>query len=176
MINIFNEKWNYTFMGMALHMSGLSKDENTKVGSVVVGPQKEVRSEGYNGFPRGVNDEVPERHIRPRKYYYYEHAERNAIYNAGRFGVSLDGCTMYVTMPPCADCARAIIQSGIKHVYYLEPGADKVRTLPNGNWRDTVADSFEMLKEAGVEVTVLDRDLAIKNFSVLTKQIIERQK
>ena len=176
MVTVFSDKWNYRFMGMALHMSGLSKDPNTKVGSIVVGPQKEVRSEGYNGFPRGVNDDIQERHFRPIKYSFYEHAERNAIYNAGRFGTSLDGCTMYVTMPPCADCARGIIQSGIKHVYYLEPAQNKVRNLPNGNWRDTVAASFEMFKEAGVKVTLLNRDTTTKELLSLINQVTGNEK
>lgn len=163
MANIFSDQWNYRFMEIALHISTWSKDQNTKVGCVVVGPDKEIRSQGYNGFPRGVNDEVPERHIRPKKYAYFEHSERNAIYNASRFGASLLGCTLYVTMPPCADCARAIIQSGIDRVYYLEPGPDKVRKLPNGNWRDTVEDSFQMFAEAGVQITPLNRDLVNLN-------------
>ena len=172
----FEDKWNYRFMEIALHISTWSKDPNTKVGCVVVGPNKEIRSEGYNGFPRGVNDDIPERNIRPEKYSFYEHSERNAIYAAGRFGASLDGCTLYVTMPPCADCARGIIQSGIKHVYYLEPAADKVRKLPNGNWRDTVKDSFAMFHEAGVEVTVLNRDLANTNIIVWAKKLEEKQR
>lgn len=176
MNNIFSDKWNYRFMEIALHISSWSKDPNTKVGSVVVGPDKEIRSQGYNGFPRGVDDNVPERHVRPTKYAFYEHSERNAIYNAVKFGACLEGCTLYVTMPPCADCARGIIQAGIKHVYYLEPGADKVRKLPNGNWRDTVEDSFAMFKEAGVNVTVLNRDLVYSNIVTWAKQLEEKQR
>ena len=167
----FSEKWNYRFMELALHVSTWSKDPSTKVGCVVVGPDKEIRSLGYNGFPRGVNDDLEYRQTRPIKYAFYEHSERNAIYNACSFGASLRGCTMYVTMPPCADCARGIIQSGIKHVCYLEPAPNKTRTLPNGNWRDTVAASFEMFKEAGVKVTILNRDLAIEKLYSTIKQI-----
>ena len=168
---IFSDKWNYRFMGTALYISSWSKDPNTKVGCVIVDSNKQTKSEGYNGFPRGVDDNVPERQERPKKYSFYEHAERNAIYAAGRFGASVDGCTLYVTMPPCADCARGIIQSGIKQVYYLEPSADKVRKIPNGNWRDTVEDSFKMFQEAGVKVTVLNRDLAIFNLKRMTENI-----
>ncbi len=176
MNTVFSAKWNYRFMEIALHISSWSKDPNTKVGCVVVGPDKEIRSQGYNGFPRGVNDDVEERHVRPIKYAFYEHSERNAIYNAVKFGASLNGCTLYVTMPPCADCARAIIQSGINRIYYLEPSADKVRKLPNGNWRDTVVNSFEMFSEAGVRFTALNRDLVNANILEKVKSLKENQK
>jgi len=167
----FSDKWNYRFMEIALYISMWSKDPNTKVGCVVVGPDKEIRSQGYNGFPRGVNDDIEERHYRPLKYAFYEHSERNAIYNAGRFGASLKGCVLYVTMPPCADCARAIIQSGIKQVYYLEPSPEKARTLPNGNWRDTVHCSFEMFNETGVKYEELNRDLVYENMRLATLKL-----
>lgn len=173
---MFSDKWNYRFMEVALHISTWSKDPNTKVGCVVVGPDKEIRSQGYNGFPRGVDDNVQTRHVRPTKYAFYEHSERNAIYNAVRFGASLKGCVLYVTMPPCADCARAIIQSGIKQVYYLEPGPDKVRTLPNGNWRDTVVNSFEMFSETGVVFTPLNRDLLYENIRGATDKLLQKQR
>ena len=176
MTTIFSDKWNYRFMAIALHISDWSKDQNTKVGSVVVGPDKEIRSQGYNGFPRGVNDNIAERHIRPLKYSFFEHSERNAIYNASRTGTRLVGCTLYVTMPPCADCARAIIQSGIKQVYYLEPGPDKARPLPNGNWRDTVAASFEMFQEAGVKAVPLSRNLVYENIITFAKELEAKQK
>lgn len=176
MSNVFSDKWNYRFMEIALHISTWSKDPNTKVGCVVVGPDKEIRSQGYNGFPRGVNDDVEERHVRPVKYAFYEHSERNAIFNAVRFGASLKGCSLYVTMPPCADCARAIIQSGIEQVYYMEPTGDKVRTLPNGNWRDTVVNSFEMFSETGVKFTALSRDIVNQNIISKTKSLYENNR
>lgn len=163
----FSDKWNYRFMELALHISTWSKDPSTKVGCVVVGPDKEIRSQGYNGFPRGVNDNIEHRQTRPIKYAFYEHSERNAIYNACSFGASLKGCTMYVTMPPCADCARAIIQSGIKQVYFMAPPIDAAKVQSANNWRETVHASFEMFDESGVKVTELNRDLV--NINILSK-------
>ena len=78
----FNDKWNSRFMDLARLVAGWSKDTSTKVGCVIIGPDKEIRSTGYNGFPRGVDDTIPAGHERPAKYDFTEHAERNAIYNA----------------------------------------------------------------------------------------------
>ena len=113
-------QWNDYFFDMANFVSQKSKDIHTKVGCVIVGENNEVRSTGYNGFPIGVDDSVdhfPERFERPEKYTWTEHAERNAIYLAARNGgTSLENCKIFLNGLPCADCARAIIQSGIKHV------------------------------------------------------------
>ncbi len=166
----FSDKWNYRFMEIALHMASWSKDPSTKVGCVVVGPDKEIRAQGYNGFPRNVNDDIEYRQTRPVKYAFYEHAERNAVYNACSVGVSLKGCIMYVTMPPCADCARAIIQSGIRQVYFMAPPIDATQIKTAGNWRETVSASFEMFKEAGVKVAELSRDIVNTNLQSLTQR------
>ncbi len=135
-------------MEMAKLVATWSKDTSTKVGAIVVGPDREIRSTGYNGVVRGVDDDIPERLERPTKYDFFEHAERNAVYNACLIGASLKGCIIYVTAMPCPDCARAIIQSGIKTVvtYKLEPAPDQ----PTGTWRDKVVYSEQMFKEAGV--------------------------
>jgi dCMP deaminase len=90
-----------------------SKDPNTQIGCVIVGPAHEIRTTGYNSFPRGIRDDLPERLVRPTKYLWIEHAERNAICNAARCGTALEGCTIYVEIMPCMDCARAIVQAGI---------------------------------------------------------------
>ena len=79
-------------------------------------PTHEIRSTGYNSFPRGIRDDVPERLERPAKYLWIEHAERNAICNAARAGTATEGCTIYVEIMPCMDCARAIVQAGICEV------------------------------------------------------------
>src|ERR1039457_2505079 len=71
---------------------------------------------GYNSFPRGIRDDVPERLVRPTKYLWIEHAERNAICNAARAGTATEGCTIYVNIMPCMDCARAVVQAGIVQV------------------------------------------------------------
>ncbi len=142
----FDEKWNQRFMEMAKLIAGWSKDGSTKVGCVIIGPDKEVRSMGYNGFPRGVNDDISQRWERPIKYEYVVHAEVNAILNAARNGTNLSQAILYVTMPPCMRCAGAIIQSNIKEVIYMEP--EEKKQIPG--WRDTLNLSLKMFDEAGV--------------------------
>ncbi len=142
------DKWNQRFLALCDHISRWSEDRNFSVGAVIVGPDLEIRSTGYNGFPRGVksNDEARYDRDNGEKFFWFEHAERNAIYNAARFGAALAGCTIYVNRFPCADCARAIIQSGIKVVY-----------CPNKPQFDGALDhSFDvsdiLLNEAGVKL------------------------
>ncbi len=143
----FSDKWNVRFMQMAQMISGWSKDNSTKVGCVIVSPEKAILSMGYNGFPRGVDDTPQYRQERPTKYEFVVHAEENALLNAGRNGTRLSGGILYVTMPPCTRCAGSIIQSGIKEVIYLEPAEEK--KIPG--WRDNLKYSFEMFAEAGVK-------------------------
>lgn len=139
--------WPEFFFSLAELTSKKSKDRSTKCGAVIVGPDNEVRSLGYNGFPRGVDDDVEERHQRPDKYLWTEHAERNAIYNAARAGICLKGCALYLQWQPCSDCARAIIQSGITKVYCLY----REKTVADPVWQKTLAVGQLMLLEAGVE-------------------------
>ena len=106
-------KWDVYFMTLCHDVATRSKDESTKLGCVIVGPDMEIRSTGYNSFPRGVHDDVAERQQRPLKYLWIEHSERNAIYNAARMGTGLKNCVLYCPWLPCPDCARAIVQSGI---------------------------------------------------------------
>lgn len=154
------KKWDKRFLNLAFTISDWSKDRSTKTGAVVVGDKKEIRSMGYNGLPRGVNDDIEERHERPLKYSYFEHAERNAIYNACFTGTMLDGCTMYVTTPPCCDCARAIIQAGIKRVVSTSNmGGEKGKADAascKSNWRHSCEDSIKMFKEAGVTLDIIE--------------------
>ena len=128
-----------------------SKDRSTKVGALIIGEDNEPLSWGYNGFPRGVNDEQPERHDRTKeKYQWSEHAERNAIFSAARSGHKLLGSRIYVSsLPTCIDCARAIIQSGIKQVF-LEADA-----LIQDRWKENWELTQQMYKEAGVDVLVI---------------------
>jgi dCMP deaminase len=134
------------FLPDAQAARGRSKDESTQVGAVVIDDDFNVRISGYNGMPRGVNDEVRERHIRPTKYLYFAHAEENCVAQAARIGVSLKGCTILLTsLFPCTTCSRLIIQSGIKRV--LAP-----RQVDNTRWDEQAKVALEMLTEAGVEV------------------------
>lgn len=143
------------FMVMSRAAATLSKDRSTKLGAIILGPGFEIRAMGYNGFPRGVNDGIDSRHERPIKYKYTEHAERNAIYNAARVGTPLDGCRMLLDSPigSCCDCARAIINVGIKQLVILrEPDQDSERQR---RWEDNDPIVLEMFSEAGVEVIEL---------------------
>ncbi len=151
---MLSNKWHYRFMELAFLISTWSKDTSTKTGALVVGPDREIRATGYNGLVRGVDDNIPERMERPTKYEFFEHAERNAIYNACLTGTSLKGCTLYATHSPCTDCARAIIQSGIKTVVTNKVIIDE--NTPKNTWRDKLEYSAQMFKEAGIEYIELD--------------------
>jgi dCMP deaminase len=140
--------WPARWIDLARHIAGWSKDRSTKVGCVVVGDANQILAAGYNGFPRGVNDDVDQRHERPEKYLWTEHAERNAIYHAARHGVRLQGAIMFLPWFPCADCARAIIQAGLSAVVVVEPDWD------SPVWKDSFEVTRIMLDEAGVEVKV----------------------
>lgn len=141
--------WTRRFMALCDHISLWSEDRDFQVGCVIVAPGRhEIRSTGYNGLARGVSASDPERFNRPsgEKFFWFEHAERNAIYNAARAGVQLEGCTLYVNRFPCADCGRAIIQSGIRKIVAPPiPEAD-------GALDHSFKVSRQMLSEAGVSV------------------------
>lgn len=141
--------WDEYFMGVALLASYRSKDPNTTVGACIVSPEKKILSTGYNGFPRGCSDdEFPwerEGDFGDTKYPYVVHAELNAILNAN--GQNLKGATVYVDLFPCNECAKAIIQSGISRVVYLD---DKYAET------DGVKASKRMLRAAGVELEQLE--------------------
>ncbi len=142
--------WEEYFKSIACQVKQKSKDKYTQIGAVIVGQNNEIVSTGYNSFPRGINDTVSERQERPEKYYWFEHAERNAIYNAASVGVSTKGCTMYLTCGiPCADCARGIINSGITRII-CESRTD---TGAKGSlWEEHTKRSLIMFKEAGTVV------------------------
>lgn len=134
------------FANIAREIAQLSKDPSTKVAAIILGPGMEIRATGWNGFPRGVADTEERLNDRPTKYQFVAHAEANAIANAARSGVSTDGCTLLVTaLHPCNDCAKLIIQSGIKKVYAPLPEID-------GRWADSFEIASTMFREAGVTV------------------------
>ena len=142
--------WDEYFMGVALLSGMRSKDPNTQVGACIVSPEHKILSMGYNGLPIGCSDdEFPwcrEGDPLENKYFYTAHSELNAILNYR--GGSLDGATIYVTLFPCNECAKAIIQSGIKRVVY---DSDKYEKTPS-----TIA-SKRMLNAAGVVLQKYER-------------------
>ena len=146
--------WTDYFYNIAQQVKEKSKDERTKVGAVIVGKDKEIVSTGYNSFPRGIVDNRPERQERPEKYYWFEHAERNAIYNAARIGVSTKGCTMYLSCGiPCSDCARGIINAGITRIFCERGDITKGK-----HWEENYDRSWTMLEEAGIDIQFYDDD------------------
>ena len=137
------------FMTMAYTIALKSKDKSTKFGCVVVDESNTVRSLGYNNFPRNFDDNAEGIHERPLKYKYTEHAERNALYNANRVGVSLLNCRLYIPGFPCTDCARGVIQTGINevivHKEWIEMGGWK-------QWEEDSQHSRYMFKQCNVNV------------------------
>ena len=135
------------YMEIAHAAARFSKDASTQVGAVIIGPAKEIRSLGYNGAPRGCDADEPSdpRNARPENYFWFSHAELNAITNAARVGTPLEGCTLLVTHPPCMDCARAICQAGIRQVVALRPGPEFIE-----RWREHMARSQRLFDECGV--------------------------
>lgn len=129
-----------------------SKDKYTQIGAVIVGKDGEIVSTGYNSFPRGLDDGLNYRQERPEKYYWFEHAERNAIYNAARIGVSTKGTTMYLSCGlPCADCARGIINSGVTRIF-----CERVDVTKGEMWKESQERSWDMFMETGVMVCFYD--------------------
>lgn len=157
-----SKSWTDFYLEMAELVATKSKDASRKVGCVIVDSLHRVLSIGYNGMPRNVDDNIRERHERPVKCHWFEHAERNAIYNASGIGAKLKGATMYLQNLPCSDCARAIIQVEIVRVIVKSSNI-----FNDPNWKESIKYGKEMLKEAGVKV------IEIKSKSQLRR--IERQ-
>ena len=135
--------WDEYFMGVAMLSAMRSKDPNTQVGACIVSPEHKILSMGYNGFPTGCSDDAFtwERNGEDNKYFYSTHSELNAILNYR--GGSIEGASIFVTLFPCNECAKAIIQSGIKEVVYAD---DKYSMTPG------VIASKKMLNAAGIKL------------------------
>ena len=139
------KKWDIRYLKLAQEVATWSKDPSSKIGAVAIGHKGQVLSQGYNGFARGVRDEITSRwEIKKHKYKFIVHAEMNAIYNATYNGVSLDGATLYIWgLPCCSECAKGIIQVGIKRV-----------VMPKKDYPEKWVESFKlsetMFREAGV--------------------------
>lgn len=141
-------KWHKRFYKLALHVAEWSKDPSTKVGACIVNQDRQIISVGFNGFPRGIFDFAKRYEDKETKYLFVSHAERNALDNAF---TSVEGATLYTTLFPCNECAKGIIQKGIKTV--VTPMPDKSRTH---NYYDI---TLRMFREA--EITVIH----VENFT-----------
>lgn len=150
-----SNRWERHFLGLALLCAKMSKDPSTIVGAVIVGPDREVRASGFNGFPRGIADTEARLNDRDQKLALIVHAECNAICNAARVGVSLKGCTLYLAAsdksgavwggPPCTRCTVHVIQAGITRVITFP-----FKSVPS-RWADDLALAKALLFEAQVE-------------------------
>jgi dCMP deaminase len=140
-----SSKWDLRYLQLAKEVSSWSKDPSTQIGAIAVGTKGQVLSQGYNGFPRGIEDRVAYYEDRETKYKYVVHAEMNVIYNATYNGVSLDGSTLYVTgLPVCSDCAKGIIQVGIRRVVMIE------QNVPQ-KWIESWKTTASMFEQANID-------------------------
>jgi len=143
--------WEERYLDLAKQISGWSKDPSRQIGAVIVGDKGQIISQGYNGFPRGIHDSPNRLNDRETKYKYVVHAEANAIYNAIHNGASTEGATIYVTgLPVCHECAKAIIQTGIKKVV--------MDTRPDLHWLESGNLALEMFVEAGIDFEYKEED------------------
>ena len=143
---MFNRTWKSRFISLAKEISTWSKDPSTQVGAVIVNDQKIILSHGYNGFPRGTCDDVDLYENKPIKYSRVVHAELNAILNCKH---SLEGSHLFLwPLPPCNECAKAIIQSGIKQVTFARP-TDEI----SAQWAQSHYIAGQMFAEAGISCT-----------------------
>lgn len=141
------------WMTHAYDLARLSPDQSTQVGSIIVNDNK-VLGEGFNQFPKGVAY-TAERWERPLKYSFIEHAERNAVFDAAYQGNSTWGATMYATGAACAECARAIVQTGISRVV-SHP------RISHGAWGESVALGDKIMEEGGVKLEIFEEFLGKK--------------
>lgn len=138
-------KWHDRYLELAQQIASWSKDPSSKIGAIAVGSKGQVLAQGYNGFPRGIEDSEIRFENKELKYKYVVHAEMNLIYNASYNGVSLDGSTVYITgLPVCSECAKGLIQVGVREVIMpsQEDTPDK--------WVQSFKLSKELFEEAGV--------------------------
>jgi dCMP deaminase len=139
-----SNNWDKRFLDLAEHISEWSKDPSKKIGAVAVGAQRQILAQGYNGFPRGIDDTTDRYDNREEKYKLVVHAEMNVIYNASYNGVSLNGSTLYVHgLPVCSDCAKGIIQVGVKNVIMRKAKTPDI-------WLESWKRTETMFKESGV--------------------------
>ena len=141
-----NNKWDNRYLNLAREVSTWSKDPSTQVGAIAIGEMGQVLAQGYNGFPRGVNDSLERYNDKEVKYRYVVHAEMNCIYNATFTGASLNNATMYVWgLPVCNECAKGLAQVGVKRVVSPKTIAD----VPD-KWKISAINTVDLLKEVGI--------------------------
>lgn len=154
-----SERWDNHFIDLCIAIAKMSKDSSTRVGAVIVGPDREIRSTGFNGFPRGITDWPSRLQDREQKIALILHAETNALLNAARVGVSVKNCTLYIAAVdltgavwggnPCESCTLQCIQAGIVE-FVSRPYKD-----PPGQWAASIARGAALIREAGLRARVI---------------------
>ena len=145
--SILSNKWDNRYRELAKAVSTWSKDPSKKIGAIAIGSKGQVLAQGFNGFPRGIDDTDERLNDREIKYKYVVHAEMNLIYNATFNGISLDGSTVYIYgLPLCSECAKGLIQVGVKRIVMsrdsLESADDK--------WLESFELTMQLLNESGI--------------------------
>jgi dCMP deaminase len=136
------------YLRLAAHIAAWSKDPSSKCGAIAIGDYGQVLAQGYNGFPRGIKDHVERWERRALKYTYIVHAEANLIYNAAHMGVQLAGASIYIAgLPPCHECAKALIQVGVGEIIFDLSTLNKRQT-----WKDAFKITGALLEEVGIEI------------------------
>ncbi len=154
-VNQFLSKWDRRFLRIAEEVRLWSKDPGTKVGCVLVN-ERRILSTGYNGFPQTISDDLDRYIDRDYKLSVTVHSEANAILNAAKNGTKVQGSTLYVTFPPCSQCASAIIQAGVAQIVCPDPASAPER------WRSNFKAANNLFYEAGVKVLYYsDADLCL---------------
>ncbi len=159
---VLTDRWDRHFLGLSVCHSRMSKDPSTHVGAVIVGPDREVLSAGFNGFPRGIKDSLDRLEDREIKLKLIVHAEMNAILAAARTGMRIKSCTLYLAAtdgsgliwggPPCTRCVVEIIQVGIQEIVSYP-----VKNVPS-RWHNDLELSQALINEAGI----IYREVSIK--------------
>jgi len=151
--------WDQLYITMCYLVGMRSRDPQTHVGCVIADSDNVLVSTGYNSLPRGLEPDSENKRLAREggeKYFWIEHAERNAIYNASRRGTALKGCKLYVPWTPCCDCARAIIQCGIAEVIIHQNGQEFYDLHTSGQWIESHKRTLTMFDEAAVKVRYVD--------------------
>ena len=144
------KKWDKRFLNLAEHIAQWSKDPSTQVGAVIADADNRIVSVGYNGFPKGVNDNEGRYENREQKYSLIVHGEINAILFAQK---GLKNTTLYTwPMPPCERCAGFIIQSGLQTVVSIEPPTEAM----NKRWKESLSISEMMFEESNINLRIYE--------------------
>jgi len=134
-------------MELAKVISTWSKDPSKKIGAIAIGSKGQVLAQGFNGFPRGIDDADDRLNDRETKYKYVVHAEMNLIYNATFNGISLDGSTVYIYgLPLCSECAKGLIQVGIKRIVMSRDSLENI----DERWQESFELTLQLLNESGI--------------------------